>query len=201
MAGRNWRGFGSSTARPEPGPPTDPRPAWTGQWASTPDSSRFHEGSALDVVPAQFSLAFDPGVWSWTRRARREIDHILFARVGQTVGLVGRTVCQKLTMRRAVKEIEGTGNLSRATHHALGQCAVPEVLFVETSRGTTGEDVSPEPFRRLPAGTKQPAPVAAVYFDVGQRTGAVRMRCRRAWSLSKWVWPDWWLFWETSMKS
>jgi hypothetical protein len=113
----------------------------------------------VDSVPAQFSLAFEPGRVELDSARHGEINHILFARIGQAVGLVGRAIGQQLAMGRAVKEIEGRGAFSRTTHHPLGQLAVPEVLFVGASRGTTGENVSPEPFGRLPAGAEQPAPV------------------------------------------
>jgi hypothetical protein len=67
------------------------------------DPSRFEPGSVFDIVPAQLNLAFEPEGVELDSARRREINHILFARIGQAVRLVGRPVCQKLGMWRAVK--------------------------------------------------------------------------------------------------
>ncbi len=122
------------------------------------DPSPFHPSTAFDVVPAQLNLALKAGGVELDSARHGEIDHKLFARIGQAVGSVGRPVCQKLIVWRAMKEIKCARDFSRTPHHPQSQLAVAEVLFVEARRGTAGENVAPEPFRRLPAGPNSPLP-------------------------------------------
>jgi hypothetical protein len=101
----------------------------------------------------------------------RKVNRILLAWNGQAVGQVRCPLCQKLIVWRTVKKIKSARDFSRTPYHPLAQLAVTKVFFMETSRGTTGENVPPEPFCRFPARPEQPTAVAAVYFNITQRTG------------------------------
>jgi hypothetical protein len=141
--------------------------------------NRVHPGSAFDGVPAQFSRAFQPGSEELDPARRGEIDRVLFAGIGQAVGLVGRPAGQQFSMRRAVEEIKGAGGFPRAPCHALGQIAVPEVLFVEPRRGAPGENVPPKPLRRLRLVPNNPPPSLPYILTLASGRGAARRRCRR----------------------